>query len=243
MSAPGSPARRRLALAADLPLREALALYARISSEVGVAKVGLSLFVEHGPAAVEAFLELGAEVFLDLKLHDIPNTVALAARAAGELGVGLLTVHASGGEAMIRAAVAGAHEGASRRGHPAPRVLAVTALTSLSDADLAAVGFREPAPRVVSGLAALAVRAGAGGLVCSPRELSALRSELGPSVFLCTPGIRPAGASGGDQARAETPSFAVRAGADLLVVGRPIHAAADPVAAARQIAAEISMEG
>ena len=205
-----------------------------------MVKVGLSLFVEHGPAAVESFLKRGAEVFLDLKLHDIPNTVELAARAAGELGVGWLTVHASGGEAMMRAAVAGAREGAARHGHRPPRVLAVTALTSLSDADLSAVGFGGSAAQVVSGLAALAARAGVDGLVCSPREVGALRSTLGPAFFLCTPGIRPAGEAGGDQTRVETASFAARAGADLLVVGRPLYTASDPVAVARQLAAELS---
>ncbi len=237
MSAPG---RERLALAADLPLAEAQALYEKVSPHVGVAKVGLSLFVEHGPAAVEGFLALGARVFLDLKLHDIPNTVENAARAAGELGVSFLTVHASGGEAMLRAAVKGVREGAHKRGHPEPRILAVTVLTSLSDADLAQVGFRDGAGDSVLRLARVCQAAGVDGLVCSPREAGALRSTLGAGLFLCTPGIRPAGSAAGDQARAETPAFAARAGADLLVVGRPIYASADPVASAKAIEAEIS---
>ncbi|MDY7229732.1 orotidine-5'-phosphate decarboxylase [Hyalangium rubrum] len=234
------PARERLALAADLPLDQGLSLYSRVAEHVAFAKVGLSLFVEHGPAAVSAFQKLGARVFLDLKLHDIPNTVELAAARAGALGVALLTVHAAGGEAMLKAAVRGAREGARTQGHAPPRVLAVTVLTSLSAEDVAAVGFSGTPEGAAQRLARLAIDAGVDGLVCSPREAEGLRRLLGSSPFLCTPGIRPAGAEKGDQARAETPAFAVRAGADLLVVGRPVHAAADPVAAARAIAEEVS---
>ena len=236
----GAGARERIALAADLPLEQGLALYSRVAPHVGYAKVGLSLFVEHGPAAVSAFQKLGARVFLDLKLHDIPNTVELAAARAGALGVALLTVHASGGEAMLKAAVRGAREGARAQGHAAPRVLAVTVLTSLSAEEVASVGFTGTPEAAAQRLARLAVAAGVDGLVCSPREAEGMRRLLGSSVFLCTPGIRPAGADKGDQARAETPAFAVRAGADLLVVGRPIHTAADPLAAAQAIAGEVS---
>jgi orotidine-5'-phosphate decarboxylase len=235
-----SQARARLALAADLPLEEGLRLYQQVAPHVAYAKVGLSLFVEHGPAAVAAFLRLGAKVFLDLKLHDIPNTVELAATRAGALGVSLLTVHAAGGEAMLQAAVRGAREGARSQGHEPPKVLAVTVLTSMSADDVAAVGLSGAPEEAALRLARLAVRAGVDGLVCSPREAEAFRRELGPSPFLCTPGIRPAGAARGDQSRAETPAFAVRAGADLLVVGRPIHTAADPLSAARAIADEVS---
>jgi len=163
-----------------------------------------------------------------------------AARAAGRLGVSFLTVHASGGEAMLRAAVKGVREGASERGHAPPRILAVTVLTSLSDADLSAIGYREGASESVRRLGALCQRAGVDGLVCSPREAKDLRDALGQALFLCTPGIRPAGSAAGDQARAETPAFAARAGADLLVVGRPIYAAADPLVAARALEAEVS---
>jgi orotidine-5'-phosphate decarboxylase len=236
----GSAARERLALAVDMPLEQGLALYSRVAPFMGYAKVGLSLFVEHGPAAVAAFQKLGGQVFLDLKLHDIPNTVELAAARAGALGVALLTVHASGGEAMVRAAVKGAREGARSQGHPPPRVLAVTVLTSLSAPEVAEVGFAAAPEAAAQRLAQLAVRAGVDGLVCSPREAEGLRRLLGPSPFLCTPGIRPVGAERGDQSRAETPAFAVRAGADLLVVGRPVHTARDPVTAARDIAEEVS---
>ncbi len=232
--------RERLALAADLPLEQGLALYRQLEPHMAFAKVGLSLFVEHGPAAVEAFQKLGARVFLDLKLHDIPNTVELAAARAGALGVALLTVHAAGGEAMLKAAVRGAREGAQAQGHAPPRVLAVTVLTSLSAGDVATVGLTGTPEEAAQRLARLAIDAGVEGLVCSPREAEGMRRMLGTAPFLCTPGIRPAGAEKGDQTRAETPAFAVRAGADLLVVGRPVYAAADPVAAARSITEEVS---
>ncbi|MBI3185028.1 MAG: orotidine-5'-phosphate decarboxylase [Myxococcales bacterium] len=234
-----SRAREHLALAADLPLDEARALYRRVRAQVAYAKVGLSLFVRHGPAAVAALLEEGAKVFLDLKLHDIPNTVRLAAEEAGALGASLLTVHASGGEAMLSAAVEGAREGAARVGRPAPRVLAVTVLTSMDDSGLLEVGVRANALEQALHLAELARRAGAHGVVCSAREASAVRSLLGPGALLCTPGIRPVGFEAGDQARVETPSMAIRAGADLLVVGRPIYAAPEPQEAAEGIASEV----
>ncbi len=234
-----SGARERIAWAADLPLDQALRLWPLLSPSVGVVKVGLSLFVEHGPAAVRAFREQGASVFLDLKLHDIPNTVEAAAAAAGALGAGFLTVHAAGGEEMLRAAVRGATRGAERAGVAPPRVLAVTTLTSLGDADVATLGFGPTAAGMAGRLADVAARAGAGGLVCSAREAHALRGRY-PELFLCTPGIRPAGAAAGDQARAETPATAIAAGSNLLVVGRPLHGAADPAAAARALHDEVA---
>jgi len=233
-------AKDRLALAADLPLPRALELYQRVSKHVGVVKVGLSLFVEHGPVAVRELTSRGARVFLDLKLHDIPHQVELAAARAGALGCAYLTIHASGGEAMIRAAVKGAAEGARQAGCAPPVVLAVTVLTSMDDAALAQVGVRATAAEQVAQLATLAKAAGAGGLVCSAREAAAMRALVGPAMVLCTPGIRPAGAAAGDQARVETPAAAIRAGADLLVVGRPITEAPDPVEAARKIEAELT---
>jgi orotidine-5'-phosphate decarboxylase len=235
-----SDAQLRLAVAMDVPLQPGLELYRRVSAHAGIAKVGLSLFVEHGPRAVEAFLKLGARVFLDLKLHDIPNTVELAAARAAALGIYALTVHAQGGEAMLRAAVAGAAEGAAKAGHAPPRILAVTVLTSLSDVDVRRLGHEGSASELALQLSDLAKGAGVGGLVCSPREAAAMRERHGPELFLCTPGIRPEAAAKGDQARAETPRFAVEAGADLLVVGRPITGAADPGAAAQAISAEIA---
>lgn len=206
---------------------------------MGVAKVGLSLFVEHGPRAVEEFLRRGARVFLDLKLHDIPNTVELAAARAGALGVSYLTVHASGGAAMVKAAVEGAAKGAAKAGHAPPIILAVTVLTSMDDAALHETGVPATARDHAQALAHVAVRAGATGLVCSAREVAAVRARVGPKVVLCTPGIRPAGADANDQARTETPLAAIQAGSDLLVIGRPITTAVDMAAAAKAIEAEI----
>ncbi len=233
-------ARDRIALAADLPLTEAQALYAEVSQWVGYVKVGLSLFVEHGPEAVRAFTSRGARVFLDLKLHDIPNTVRLASERAGELGVSLLTVHAQGGAEMLKAAVEGARAGAAKVKLAPPKVLAVTVLTSMSDQDLAGLGHARSTGELAGHLARYAEAAGVDGLVCSPREVRSLKESLPRKLFLCTPGIRPVGAEAGDQARAETPAFALREGSDLLVVGRPIYAANDPVAAARTIHAELT---
>jgi orotidine-5'-phosphate decarboxylase len=221
----------RLAVALDVStLAEAERLAGALAGEVGWFKVGLELFSAHGPGAVTAIAAHGP-VFLDVKLHDIPTTVERAARRIAELGVGLLTVHASGGAAMVRAAVEGLGD--------AGEVLAVTVLTSLSDGELAAVNA-PPAARQVPALAALAVEAGAPGLVCAPRDLRAVRDVVGPAPRLVTPGIRPADATGhDDHARASTPDRAVADGADLLVVGRPITQASDPVLAARALATSI----
>jgi orotidine-5'-phosphate decarboxylase len=220
----------RLVVALDVPtLDEAEQLAAALAGEVGWLKVGLELFAAHGPDAVRVVAK-HAPVFLDLKLHDIPNTVERAASRVAELGIGLLTVHASGGPAMIEAAVRGLGD--------AGEVLAVTVLTSMADGDLAAV--QQPAAAVqVPSLAALAVEAGAPGLVCAPSDLASVRGAVGHDVRLVTPGIRPAGAGVDDQSRVATPASAVVDGADLLVVGRPITRADDPVAAARAIAAEL----
>ncbi len=232
--------RDRLALAADVPLPEAVALYSRVALHFGVVKVGLSLFVEHGPLAVRSFLEAGAEAFLDLKLHDIPNTVELAAARASEFGISYLTVHAGGGAAMVAAAVKGAAAGAAKAGVKPPIVLAVTVLTSLDSAALASVGVGTSAENQARALAQLAVGAGAGGIVCSANEAAALRAVLGPACVLCTPGIRPSGADHGDQARVATPAGAINSGADLLVVGRPVYTSADPAAEAARIFTEVA---
>jgi orotidine-5'-phosphate decarboxylase len=231
-TASGTPQpHERIIVALDVPsLDEAEALARSLSGTVGWFKVGLELFSAHGPAAVARIRAYGP-VFLDVKLHDIPTTVERAARRIAELGVGLVTVHASGGPAMVRAAVDGLGE--------AGRVLAVTVLTSLSDADLASVGAPAAATQVPA-LALLAVRAGAPGLVCAPGDLRVVRAAIGPDRLLVTPGIRPGGTSVDDHARAATPRSAVDDGGDLLVVGRPITRAADPVAAARAIAGELA---
>jgi len=227
---------RRLAVALDASEREeVLRLAGALRGRVGVAKVGLEAFTAHGPALVAEVRELGLPVFLDLKLHDIPNTVERAASNAARLGVAMLTVHASGGEAMLRAAVAGA-----AKAQRPPAVLAVTVLTSLDDGALAELGIPGGASGRVAAWAALAQRCGCAGVVCSPQEAAGLRSALGPGFLLVTPGVRPSGENRGDQRRVATPGEAIAAGADLLVVGRPITAAADPVAAAEAIVAEMA---
>jgi len=224
--------RERICAAVDFPgWREAEPFARAVAPEVGWLKVGLELFAAEGPAVVRAASALGRPVFLDLKLHDIPNTVEGAARAAAASGASMLTVHASGGEEMVRAAVRGA---AGRL-----RVIAVTVLTSLDDGALGRIGLAGPAEEAVLRLARLAVAAGAGGLVCSPNEVAAVRRTLGAGPLLVVPGVRPSGAARGDQARVATPAEAVRAGADVVVIGRPLREGGDPAAAARAIAAAL----
>jgi orotidine-5'-phosphate decarboxylase len=225
----------RIAVAVDVADRERLLELVRaLRGEVGLFKLGKEIFTALGPAAVECVRAEGGEVFLDLKYHDIPHTVAGAVHAAGRLGVRMLTVHASGGEAMLRAA----REAAQAASAP-PLVIAVTVLTSLADADLERIGLAGPAAVAVERLARLAIAAGADGLVTSAQEVGGLRRSLGAGPWLITPGIRPAGAGRQDQARVATPGQALADGADVLVIGRPITQAKDPVAAARAIAAEL----
>ncbi len=240
--------RSRIIAALDLPdLQSAGALAKKLAGHVGLLKVGLELFAAHGPAALKSVAPLGLPIFLDLKLHDIPQTVEHAARGAGALGAAMVTVHASGGAAMVAAARRGLHAGAAQcgldagaaQGEKPPLLLAVTVLTSLGDDDLTAIGLAGPAAEAVLRLARLAVGAGADGLVCSPNEVALLRRELGSEVLLVVPGIRPDGAAAGDQRRVGTPRETVAAGASYLVVGRPLRDAADPAAAADEIARQI----
>jgi orotidine-5'-phosphate decarboxylase len=228
--------RDRLAFALDYPtLAEAEAGAARVVESAGVLKVGLELFIAEGAAAVKLGSKLGARVFLDLKLHDIPETVERAVATAGQLGASFLTLHASGGPRMLEAAAQRAQREAAGL-----KLLAVTVLTSLDAADLVATGVSAAPNDHVLRLAKLATSSGVPGLVCSTAEVGALRSALGPDVILVTPGIRPAGAAAGDQKRVGTPASALRDGSSLLVVGRPIRDAADPAAAARSILLEMS---
>jgi len=202
----------------------------RLHGKVGGFKVGLEAFVALGPSIVREIVGLGLPVFLDLKLHDIPNTVAGAAASAKHLGASFLTVHALGGVEMMRRAV-DAFPGAS--------ILAVTILTSHDEESLGRLGIAGPSPTAVSRLAALAREARTGGIVCSPLEIAEAR-RAHPEATIVVPGIRPAGAAANDQARVATPAAAVRAGADRLVIGRPITGAEDPAAAAEEIAREIA---
>ena len=231
--------RDRLAFALDYPtLAEARAGAARVAPVVGVLKVGLELFVAEGPAAVRLGTELGNQVFLDLKLHDIPETVERAVATAGQLGATYLTLHAQGGPRMLEAAASRAlKEGAGLK------LLAVTVLTSLDASDLAAVGVAGAPAEQVLRLGKLARSVGVHGLVCSTAEVAALRAALGAEAILVTPGIRPLGAAVGDQKRVGTPASALRDGSSLLVVGRPIRDAADPAAAAAAILDEMSAAG
>jgi orotidine-5'-phosphate decarboxylase len=225
-------AAERICAALDFPSWEKAEPFARaVAPAVGMLKVGLELFAAEGPAAVRAAAALGRPVFLDLKLHDIPNTVEGAARTAAASGAALLTVHASGGAEMVRAAVRGAGGRV--------RILAVTVLTSLDAEALRAVGLEGPPESAVVRLARLAAGAGAGGLVCSPHEVRAVRAAVGPGPLLVVPGVRPPGAAKGDQARVATPAEAVAGGADVIVLGRPLRDAADPAEAAREIAATL----
>lgn len=220
---------QRICVALDVPsLTEAEQLAARLSGSVGWFKVGLELFAAHGPDAVRALRPYGP-VFLDVKLHDIPTQVGRTAQRIGALDVGLLTVHASGGPAMVRAAVDGLAQGGGTG-----RVLAVTVLTSLSAQDLTAINA-PPITVQVPALATLAVEAGAPGLVCAPGDLSMVREAVGSEPLLVTPGIRPTEGADDDHARAATPRQALADGADLLVIGRPITRAGDPLAAVRAL--------
>jgi orotidine-5'-phosphate decarboxylase len=215
----------RLIVAADLSSRdEILALADELHGVAGTFKLGLQSFVANGPALVREVVSRSEKVFLDLKLHDIPNTVEHAAREAASLGISMLTVHASGGEAMLRAARL-----------DGILVLGVTVLTSLADDDLRQIGFGAPAMPSAVRLAQLAKKAGIGGVVASPLEIAAIREACGPDLKIVTPGIRPEGAEAGDQRRMMTPREAVRAGADYIVVGRPITGAKNRRDAAMRI--------
>jgi orotidine-5'-phosphate decarboxylase len=224
-----------LAIALDLPdAKQALALVDSLGDTCQWFKVGMELYYAAGNSFVHELRSRGFNVFLDLKLHDIPNTVAGAVRSATQAGASLLTIHASGGAAMMAAAV----EAASAPG--APKLLAVTVLTSMDANDLAATGVAGTPAEQVLRLAKLAKAAGIDGMVCSTEEVSTLRAELGPETMLVVPGIRPSGAATEDQRRIATPGTAISQGASMLVVGRPITRATDPASAARAILEEIA---
>lgn len=208
----------------------------RLKGLVGGVKLGKEFFVANGPQGVRAVTDVGMPLFLDLKFHDIPNTVAGAVRSALPMAPAILNVHAGGGAAMMRAA----REAVDAAAPPRPMLIAVTVLTSLGDEDMTELGFANNAEEQVVRMAALTRVCGLDGVVCSPREIRPIRGVCGPDFKLVVPGIRPAWAATGDQKRIMTPADAVRAGADYLVIGRPITAAADPVAAARRIAEELA---
>lgn len=223
-------AKEKIIVALDVPDRAgAESLLADLEGVATWCKIGMQLFTREGPVMVELARERGFRVFLDLKFHDIPNTVASGVRSAAELGVDMLTIHLSGGPEMIRGAVAAA---------PQVCVLGVSVLTSSTAETLAAIGIPHTPEDWVPKLAAIGAECGIGGIVCSPLEIAAVRATVGPKPKIVTPGVRPAGADLGDQKRVQTPAAALAAGADYLVVGRPILAAPDRRAAFEAIAAE-----
>jgi orotidine-5'-phosphate decarboxylase len=227
-------ARQRIIVAMDVADRAAMDRLCEIlAGSIGMAKVGKQLFTAMGPAAVESLTGAGLGVFLDLKYHDIPNTVAQAVRASRQYGVEFLTVHALGGGDMVSAAC----EARGDDGRPA--IIAVTLLTSMDSGNLQELGIHGEPREVVERLAQVALDAGADGLVCSGREVAGLRARFGPAPVLITPGIRPAGSGKDDQARVVTPAAAVSEGADYLVIGRPITAAEDPAAVVEALVVEL----
>ncbi len=235
-----SAVRSRLIVALDVPtLAEAERLVATLRREVGMFKVGKQLFLHSGPAVVRMIREHGGEVFLDLKFHDIPRTVARAGVEATRLGVKMFDVHASGSLEMMRVTVSEVSKACRRDGVKRPKILAVTVLTSLSREDLKRVGVQAGVESQVVRLARLANEAGMDGVVASPLEVARIRRECGRDFLIVTPGVRPMQAEWGDQKRVTTPGEAIRAGADYLVVGRPILDARDPAVAARDIVAEM----
>jgi len=233
-----SVASRRIIVPLDLPTApEALAFVERLRGRVGMFKVGLQLFTAAGPDIVRAIVRSGEKVFLDLKFHDIPNTVAQATASAATLGASFIDMHLTGGPRMIRAAVESARTtpGVARP----PRLLGITILTSLEESDLETIGMRGPVAERAVDLARMGQDAGLDGVVASPHEIARIKEACGSGFIVVTPGIRPSGASHQDQRRVMTPAHALRAGADYLVIGRPIMEAPDPAAAVASIAQEM----
>lgn len=240
---PPSTIRNPIVVALDVPTAaQALALVEQLRGLVGMFKIGKQLFTAAGPDIVRQIVGLGERVFLDLKFHDIPNTVAHAGLEAARLGVTVFNVHALGGSAMLRATSEAVAEWATREGVTRPQILGVTVLTSHTAESLKELGIERPLAEQVVHLARLCEAAGLDGVVASPQEIAPIRAAVqNPGFVLLTPGVRPAGAALNDQARVMTPAEAMRAGATWLVIGRPITAAADPAAAAQKIAEEIEL--
>jgi orotidine-5'-phosphate decarboxylase len=231
----------KICVALDVPnAKTALTLASQLRDHVGMFKVGLQLYTSEGPGIIRSLRDLGVEVFLDLKFHDIPNTVAGAASSITPFGVSIFNVHASGGVEMMKAALKASRETAATAGIEPPRIIAITVLTSFDELTyqqtvLSSQCMSEQVPH----FARLTQQAGLAGVVASPQEIGAIRSACGKAFLIVTPGIRPSGADVGDQKRVSTPCGAILAGADMLVIGRPITSAADPERAAEGIVSEL----
>ncbi len=233
--------RERLIFALDVEhFGEAQKLVGLLKGHVGLFKVGKQLFTHSGPKVIDMIRNKGNRVFLDLKFHDIPNTVAKAGEKATKLGSTMFTVHSMGGYEMMKGAVESSKNTAKQLNIQKPLILAVTILTSMDEATLEEVGIKTPLEEQVVRLATLAKRAGVSGVVASPREINLIRDHCGPDFLIVTPGVRPASAAKDDQKRTLTPGEAIQAGANYIVVGRPIKEADDPVRAADEIVEEIS---
>lgn len=233
------PPAQRIITALDVENKAQALVLVRQLDQAALFKVGLELFTAEGPSLLQEIQALGKGVFLDLKLHDIPNTVGEAARIGVRHGARMMTIHTSGGKAMMARAAETAGEEAAKRGTPRPILLGVTILTSLQNDDLASVGMAPDTAGQVLRLAALAKASGLSGVVCSAKEIEIVRKEVGPDFLIVTPGIRPAGADVQDQKRVMTPSSAVAKGSDYLVIGRPITQAASPAEAFAAIVREL----
>jgi orotidine-5'-phosphate decarboxylase len=232
---------KKVCVALDVPDSEsACELVRRLRTHVGFFKIGMELHNAEGPSVIRTLTSLGAKIFLDLKFHDIPNTVAGASRVVAPLGVSIFNVHASGGIEMMRASLKAASDSTAKAGVPRPRIIAITVLTSIDDETLKTINQSEVSvSKQVEHLARMTKEAGLDGVVASPQEIRIIRSACGPNFLIVTPGVRPAGGDAGDQKRFATPAGAIQAGADILVIGRPITAAKDPVKAAEGILEEI----
>jgi orotidine-5'-phosphate decarboxylase len=232
-------ARDAIIVALDCGRDEALGLADRLSGRARWVKVGMTLFYAEGPAIVSAMRERGLNVFLDLKLHDIPFQVKGAARSASLTGADILSIHGLGSSAMVAQARAGVEEAARETGRARTRLVAISVLTSMDQDALAEIGISLPVRDEVARLARLSVGAGSDGIVCSPREASEMRALLGPDALIVTPGVRPAGSDVADQKRIATPRSAIEAGASKLVIGRPITQAEDPLRAFEEVIGEL----
>ncbi len=231
--------KERVIVALDCEADKAISIAYELAGEASWVKIGMTLYYAYGSDLIKILKDRGYQVFLDLKFHDIPHQVEGAAKSAAQTRADMLTMHASGGAAMMKAAHAGAREGAKLASIPTPATLAITVLTSMSQEALSQVGIDRPVDDQVLSMARLAQESGLSGVVASPKEAAMLREALGPDAFIVTPGVRPKGSDLGDQSRIATPKEAFDAGASHIVIGRPITDAENPIEAFREIASKL----